>query len=92
MPEPKLFKVKRVDGPTSLHSRLVLEGAVVEVPEGEVYGLTCQESNWAPGDAAAKKVHEAAHAAQLEANDPTPSLPEVPAEPEAVEADEKEND
>ena len=54
-----------------------------------MYGFTCQEANWAPVNEAAKKEHKRDHAAQLERNNPAP--PEVPAEPVAVEADEKEN-
>lgn len=87
--------VKNVSGAgltvPALGGRLVVADAAVEVSEGSVYGFTCQESNWAPGNAAAKKEHEAAHSAQLERNTPTPP-PDEPAESEAVEADQKEND
>lgn len=93
MAEQKLYRVKNVSGgPRTLAGRNYEDAAVVEVPEDGVYGLTCQESNWAPADAAAKKVHDREHTAQVERN--KPSQPEAPAveTTEAVEADEKEND
>ena len=85
--------VKNVSGgPVSVPSlggRLVVADAVVEVAAGAVYGFTCQESNWAPANEAAKKEHKRDHDAQLERN--TPAVPDVPVEPVAdVESDEKE--
>lgn len=59
-----MAKIKNVSGEDrnvpGLGGRLVLDGAVVEVPDEAVYAYTCQESNWAPADKAATKAHEAA--------------------------------
>lgn len=70
-------RIKNVSGSDravpSLGGRVVVNGEVVEVSEDEVYGFTCQESNWKPGDKATQKIHDEAHAAQVEAN--APGLP-----------------
>lgn len=89
MPEKALCKVKNVSGSDrTLDGRIVVAGQVIEVPEDAVYGLTCQEPNWKPADKATQKVHDEAHAAQLERNNPQP---EPPAESEAPAAAEEEN-
>lgn len=65
-----MAKVKNVSGEHRILPRygLVLDGGTVEVPDDEVFGLTCQEPVWAPDDKAAKQAHDAATAA----DDPTP--------------------
>jgi hypothetical protein len=54
-------KIKNVSGVDrtvpQLHNRLVLAGAVIEVPDGDVYSYTCQEPNWKCADKAAEKAH-----------------------------------
>lgn len=50
----------------NLGDRLVLAGAVVDCPAGEVYSYTCQASIWAPADAAAQAEHDAAIAPPVE--------------------------
>lgn len=59
-----MAKIKNVSGEDrlvpGLGGRLVLAGAVVEVPDEDAYSYTCQESNWAPADKAAKQAHDAA--------------------------------
>lgn len=59
-----MTKIKNVSGEDRtiplLGDRLVLAGQVVEVPEGAVYGFTCQTEAWSPADADAKKEHAAA--------------------------------
>lgn len=59
-----MAKIKNVSGEDrtvpSLGHRLVLTGAVVEVPDEDTYAYTCQESVWAPEDKAAKEAHQAA--------------------------------
>lgn len=58
-----MAKIKNVSGVDLvvpwLGDRLVLAGQVVEVPDGDVYAYTQQES-WDPADAAAKKAHDKA--------------------------------
>lgn len=87
---PKLKNVSGSDRTVpSLGGRVVVNGEVVEVSDDEVYGFTCQEANWKPADKATQKIHDDAHAAQAQANNPQP----VPAEePKADEAAQKEND
>lgn len=52
-----MAKIKNVSGNDRiLDSRLVLAGQVVELPDSEAAGYLCQPPNWAPADAAAKKV------------------------------------
>jgi hypothetical protein len=62
-----MAKIKNVSGEDlnvpGLGGRLVLDGAVIEVPDEDTYSYTCQESNWAPADKGATKAHEAAVAA-----------------------------
>jgi len=57
-------KIKNVSGEDrtvpGLGGRLVLAGAVVDVPDAAVFTYTCQEANWAPVDKAATRAHEAA--------------------------------
>lgn len=72
----------------ALGGRLVVKGAVVEVPDEAVYGFTCQTTNWAPADAATKKVHDAAHELELIANF---GPPEDEDEPTEKTAPKKEN-
>jgi len=59
-----MAKIKNVSGEDrtvpGLGGRLVLAGAVVDVPDADVYAYTCQESNWAPVDKSATAAHEAA--------------------------------
>jgi hypothetical protein len=96
MPEKAMCKVKNVSGSDrTLDGRQVVAGAVIEVPEDAVYGLTCQEPNWKPADKATQKVHDEAHAAQVEANKPgLPPAGWLPPAPELVQVptSEKEND
>lgn len=60
-------KIKNVSGEDRivphLGGRLVLAGAVVEVPAEDVYAYTCQTPNWEPANAAAQDAHTAAEAA-----------------------------
>lgn len=57
-------KVKNITGENRIvGGHLVLAGAVLEVPAGEVWSYTCQEPNWEPADDDAKAEHEAAVAA-----------------------------
>ena len=59
-----MAKIKNVSGEDrlvpGLGGRLVLAGAVVEVPDEDALAYTCQETNWAPADKAAHKAHDAA--------------------------------
>lgn len=59
-----MAKVKNVSGEDrtvpALGHRLVTAGATVDVDPEQVYGFTCQDAIWAPGDAEAKKAHKAA--------------------------------
>lgn len=59
-----MAKIKNVSGEDrlvpGLGGRLVLAGAVVEVPDEDAHAYTCQETNWAPADKAATKAHDAA--------------------------------
>ncbi len=61
-------KIKNVSGEDrmvpSLGGRLVLAGALVDVPAEDVYAYTCQATNWSP----ANKEAQAAHDAAVEAN------------------------
>lgn len=75
-----MAKIKNVSGVDrhvpDLGNRLVLAGAVIEVPDADVYAYTCQEPIWAPADKAAKDAHAAATTipdaeAPAEAPDPT---------------------
>jgi hypothetical protein len=63
----KVGKIKNVSGVDRivpwLGGRLVIAGAVVDVPVEDVYAYTCQEANWAPADKAATTAHEDAVAA-----------------------------
>lgn len=63
-----MAKIRNVSGENllvpALGGRLVLEEAVVEVEDADVYGFTCQEPNWAPADDAAATAHAAAVAAE----------------------------
>jgi hypothetical protein len=47
-----MAKIKNVSGEARtiplLGGRLVLDGAVVEVPDEDADSFTCQETNWAP--------------------------------------------
>lgn len=58
-----MAKIKNVSGDDRfvpwLGGRLVLAGAVIEVPDEESWAYTEQESNWEPVDPAAQKVHDA---------------------------------
>lgn len=75
-----MAKIKNVSGEDrivpSLGGRLVLDGAVADVPTEDVYAYTCQESNWAPVDKDATKAHEAGAAT----NTPEPSVAPNPVE------------
>lgn len=73
----------------ALGGRLVVKGAVIEVPDEAVYGFTCQTDNWSPADAATKKVHDAAHELELIANFGPP--PEDEDESSEKTAPKKEN-
>ena len=58
-----MAKVKNVSGEDRIvQGRLVLAGAVLEVPADEVWSYTCQEPNWAPADDEAQAVHDDAYA------------------------------
>ena len=58
-----MAKVKNISGDDRLvQGRLVLAGAVLEVPADEVWSYTCQEANWAPADEEATAVHDEAYA------------------------------
>lgn len=61
---PKIKNVSGEDRIVALRggSRLALVDEVFEVEPDEVYGLTCQEDNWRPVDAAAKRAHKDASA------------------------------
>jgi F420-0:gamma-glutamyl ligase len=56
-----MAKIKNVSGVDrilpNLGGRLCIAGAIVEVADGEVYGYTCQETNWKPADKAAETAH-----------------------------------
>ena len=68
MSQPKVKNVSGVDLIVpALGGRLVVAGAVVEVPADAVYGFTCQTPNWEPADDATQAVHDQAHAAELAA-------------------------
>lgn len=74
-----MAKIKNVSGEDrlvpGLGGRLVVAGAVVEVPDEDTYSYTCQTTNWSPADKAAEKAHDAA------APTPEPSVaPEPPKE------------
>lgn len=62
-------KVKNTSGEDrivpGLGGRLVLAGAVVDVPLEDVYSYTCQ-SNWEAHDTAATKAHAKGEADELE--------------------------
>jgi hypothetical protein len=55
-------KIRNISGQDrvvpGLNNRLVLEGGIVEVPDGDVYSYTCQEPNWKCADKAAEKAHK----------------------------------
>lgn len=57
-----MAKIKNVSGQDlivpGIGGRLIIAGAVVEVPDADTHSYTCQESNWAPADKAATKAHE----------------------------------
>lgn len=57
-------KIKNVSGEDrlvpGLGGRLVIAGAVVDVPVEDVYAYTCQEANWSPANKEAQTVHDAA--------------------------------
>lgn len=80
-------KIKQASGEDrvvpGLGNRLVVAGAVVEVPDADVYGYT-QQSIWDPVDAAAKRAHDEGHTAYLHRlNGTTPeqsAQPDVPKE------------
>lgn len=67
-----MAKIKNISGDARLvQSRLVLEGADLDVPADEVWSYTCQETNWAPADDEARAVHDAAVAASDPAAEPS---------------------
>ena len=80
-------KIKNVSGEDLvvpwLGGRLVVAGQAVEVPDDEVYAYTQQTSTWAPGDEAAEKAHDDAHAEYLAQLSP---VEQVTAEPPAGNA------
>jgi hypothetical protein len=59
-----MAKIKNVSGEDrlvpSLGGRLVIAGAVVDVPTEDVYAYTCQEPNWAPANKEAQTAHDKA--------------------------------
>ncbi|MCF6376900.1 hypothetical protein L2K70_04730 [Nocardioides KLBMP 9356] len=58
-----MAKVKNVSGEDRIvQGRLVLAGALLEVPADEVWSYTIQEPNWAPGDDEARTAHDEAYA------------------------------
>lgn len=56
------MKIRNVSGEDKvlpwLDRRLVLAGAVVEVPEEHAFAYTSQEGNWVPADDEAQVVHD----------------------------------
>lgn len=80
-----MAKVKNISGRDlivpALGGRLVVAGAVVEVPDDAVYGFTCQGPNWEPADDETQAVHDKAHAAELEALGIEPEQPKKKATP-----------
>lgn len=63
-------KIRNVSGEDrtvpSLGGRLVLAGAVVDVPLDDLYAYTCQTTVWQPHDTAATKAHAKGEADELE--------------------------
>ena len=58
-----MAKVKNISGEDRIvQGRLVLAGAVLEVPADEVWSYTCQEPNWAPADDKAQAIHDDVYA------------------------------
>lgn len=57
-----ICKIKNISGNDvivpNLGRRLVLDGAVVEVSSEDVYGYTCQVTNWKPQDKNAEAAHK----------------------------------
>lgn len=57
-----MSKIRNISGEDKvlpwLDRRLVLAGAVVEVPAEHVHAYTSQESNWAPADDEAQALHD----------------------------------
>lgn len=57
-----MSKIKNTSGESLLvpwlGGRLVLAGAEVEVPAGDVFAYTQQEHTWAPADAEATEIHD----------------------------------
>lgn len=72
-----MAKIKNVSGEDrlvpGLGGRLVLAGAVVEVPDEDAFSYTCQEANWSPADKAAQKAHDAAAPSPEPAAAPEPT-------------------
>lgn len=69
-----MAKIKNISGEDRfvpwLGGRLVVAGAVIEVPDDESWAYTEQETNWAPVDTGAQKIHDAGVAAQKPAAEP----------------------
>lgn len=58
-----MAKIKNVSGvDREVAGRLVLAGAVIDVPDDAVWSYTCQPETWAPADADAEDAHRAAGA------------------------------
>lgn len=67
-----MAKVRNVSGSDRIvGGRLVLAGAVLEVPADEVWSYTCQEPNWVPADDEAQATHDATVKASEPAAEPS---------------------
>ena len=82
-----MAKIKNVWGDDrivpALGNRLVLAGAVTDVPDDLVYNFTCQ-AGWDPVDRDAQKAHDAGAKAEYEALNPPAD--EAPAEAAPADA------
>lgn len=87
-----MAKIKNISGEDrrvrTPQGPLVIAGANFEVKPEEVYGFTCQVTNWEPADAEAKKAHNEAHAAYEAAIAAHLENPYPTADDEATEAEE----
>lgn len=69
-----MARIKNVSGvDREVAGRLVLAGAVIDVPDDAVWSYTCQPATWAPADDATAALHRAAK--ELYAPDPVEVVP-----------------